>query len=127
MYTINIEYTTGDSFNSERTESTISAVWKDKDLARKALKDIKAHYEFITSKDKWGITPRERDLIIKSTEKETWYDKEFPDYVLNILLDDGTYLKINAFWSGYFETLHVAEVVVHTDSNGNTEDKIYFN
>lgn len=127
MFTINIEYTTGDSFGSNDTSDTISAVWKDKQLARKALQDIKEHYEFYTAKDKWGVTPRQRSIIEQKASKSTWYCSDYPEYSLKLLMDDGTYLDIHCFWTGYFETLNKAEVVVHTDSNGNTEDCIYFN
>lgn len=126
MFTINIEYTTGDSFGSSETSDTVSAVWQDKQLARKALQDIKAHYEFYTARDRWGVTPRERSIIEQKARQSTWYDEPYPEFSIKLLMDDGTYLKVHCFWTGYFETLHKAEVVVHTDSDGNSEDCIHF-
>lgn len=126
MFTINIEYTTGDSFGSNRTSDTVAVVWKDKELARKALQDIKAHYEYYTAKDKWGVTPREISIIEQKARQSTWYDAQYPEFKIKVLIDDGTYFDMYCFWTGYFETLHKAEVVVHSDADGNTEDCINF-
>lgn len=125
MFTINIEYTTGDSFKSYKTEDTISLVWKDKELARKALKAIQAHYEFSNASDAWGITPRERSAIKERARNEYWYCKDYPDYNIMVEMDDGTFRSMNAFWCGYFETLHTAEVI--TCPGTDDEDKIHFN
>lgn len=125
MFTINIEYTTGDSFNSNQTEDQVALVWKNKELARKALQAIKEHYEFCTLSDKYGITPRERSEITSRAKLSSWYSKDHPDFTLMVEVDDGSYMQLHAFWCGYFEILHSAEVIVCEDTD--TEDKIYFN
>ena len=124
MFTINIAYTTGDSFHSEETEDTVALVWKNKEVARKALKSIKEHYDFCNASDQYGITPRERSVIKERAKLQPWYCKDYPDFTLMVEMDDGTYHQLHAFWCGYFESLHSAEVITCPDTD--TEDKIYF-
>lgn len=85
MYDIEIDYTTGDSFNSERkTEESLGIVTSDMEMAKKNLKRIKAHY--VKHDGAW-------------------------DYPTLTLLTDGGERTISPFWMGYFETLHGARIV----------------
>ena len=93
-YDIEIDYTTGNSFNSERINGeSVGIVTTDLAKAKENLKRIKEHYE---------------------------NDSEIPDYgkryELVLLTDDGE-RTITPFWIGYFETLHGAKVAVAGDND----------
>lgn len=94
MYDIEIDYTTGDSFGSERIEGeSVGIVTSDLDKAKENLRRIKAHYEkYACDSD----TPDER-------------------YELALLTDEGE-RTIFPFWTGYFETLHGAMIVTEIDT-----------
>ena len=88
-YDIEIDYTTGNSFNSERIyDESVGIVTSDLAKAKENLKRIKEHYE--------------------NDSENPNYGKRFN---LELLTDDGT-RTISPFWIGYFETLHGAKIVV---------------
>ena len=127
MYTIEIEYTTGNSFGSEQLTETVGPSWKSKELARKALTSIKEHYTFYQEKEGWH--PEQTDkAIFKDVKKHDWY-KNVPDrepqyweYGLAVEMDDGSWKRMDTFWIGYFETLHGAAVICE----GDDEDRVSF-
>jgi len=87
VYEIEIDYTTGCSFSSERIiGEPIGIVTTDIIKAKENLKRIKEHY--VNHAD----SP---DFDIK--------------YTLKLLTDDGE-RTITPFWIGYFETLHGAKI-----------------
>ena len=98
MYDIDIDYTTGNSFNSERSIERLCNPVSDVSMAKKNLKLIREHY--IECKDNPNTGKR---------------------YELTLLIDDGT-RTICPFWIGYFETLHGAKVV--TDGDTDMEFKL---
>ncbi len=124
MYTININYETGNSYGTHTEEDQISLVWKDKEKAQAALLYIKEHYNYYKSLKSYGLTPEERNKIKEAAKTKTWYISVEPEFVLNLELDDGTYKQINAFWCGYFEKPNYAEVILCNDEED--KDKIYF-
>ena len=92
MYDILIDYTTGDSFHSERiTEESLGIVVSDVDKAKINLNRIKEHYK------KYSDSPNSGDY-----------------YTLELLTDMETRV-IYPFWIGYFETLHGAKIVNNND------------
>lgn len=130
-YTIEIDYTTGNSFGSERSQEQIGLVWTDKNLARKALKSIKEHYKLHEELDNcnclWTETRNEKD-ILKEVYSKDWYTKleshgkEYWKYNLAAELDDGTWRSIESgMWIGYFETLHGAKIVSLCDDEDSFE------
>ena len=87
MYTILIDYTTGNSFNSERiSEEELGIVVSSLDMAKENLKRIKEHYK------KYSDSPNRGD-----------------HYKLDLLTDKDE-RTIYPFWIGYFETLHGAKI-----------------
>jgi len=93
MYDIEIDYTTGNSFNQERSTTELCNPVTDLDMAKENLKRIKDHY--IHCKDNPDS------------------DKEFE---LILLIDDGE-RTITPFWIGYFESLHGAKIITDIDSD----------
>ena len=93
MYDIEIAYTTGNSFGSERKTETLCNPVSSLDHAKENLKRIKDHYT--ECKDN------------PNTDKH---------YKLT-LLTDGEERTIYPFWIGYFETLHGAKVVTEGDTD----------
>lgn len=84
-FNIEIDYTTGDSFNSERIKTLLDIVVSDVDVAKENLKRIKLdNIEYLKDSSKY----REIEL----------------------LTDEGV-IKIHPFWQGYFETLHGAMII----------------
>lgn len=87
MYDIVIDYTTGDSFGSERIEDEpVGIVVSSLEVAKENLKRIQEHYEK--------------------------YNKNYSheQYQLELLTDEKPRM-ITPFWIGYFETLHGAKIV----------------
>jgi hypothetical protein len=90
MYDIEIDYTTGHSFASERDTDLLGNISSLKN-AKENLKRIRAHY--IECKDN------------PNSGKE---------YNLTLLTDEGE-RTIQPFWIGYFESLHGAKIVKDVD------------
>ena len=91
-YDILIDYTTGDSFGSNRTpDESLGIVTSDIDKAKENLKRIKDHYA--ANKD-----GNDCDNMFR----------------LELLTDDGVRV-ITPFWVGYFETLHGAKIQTSDD------------
>ncbi len=93
MYDIEIDYTTGNSFNSERSTESLCNPVPTLDMAKNNLKRIKKHY-------------------IECSDHPD-FDKR---YELTLLIDGGERM-ITPFWIGYFETLHGAKIVIDLDSD----------
>jgi len=117
MYTIKVDYETGDSFHYKDTSDIVGCCWKSKELARKALQSIKEHYrvfdEYRASHEEMYNKAQEYDWCIK----ERWSGEA--RHGLMVEIDDGSMTRISCFWEGYFETLYGAEIIVE----GDDEDK----
>lgn len=111
-YTIAIDYTTGDSFGSERSTEHVGCSWADIDKAKEALRRIQAHYTAYRDGRREYTAEKK---FIEAIRKEPWFwaedGCELWKYGLLVEKDDGSTQQISAFWCGYFETLHAAEVV----------------
>lgn len=93
IYDIAIDFTTGNSFNTERnSEERVGIVTTDLGLAKENLRRIKKHYE-------------------KHAADSNWCDAK---YALTLLTDEGDRV-ISPFWIGYFETLHGAKIIEEED------------
>tara|TARA_Y100000034_G_scaffold102055_1_gene126744 strand:+ start:3341 stop:3697 length:357 start_codon:yes stop_codon:yes gene_type:complete len=95
MYSIKVEYETGDSFHTEDTECILDATWSDPDIAKQNLVRIQEHYD-------WSERGGEKPDFCKGKDAK---------YYFPILLDDGTEKEICASWCGYFETLYGATII----------------
>lgn len=101
MYTIEVHYTTGNSFGSHEETDQVGYAWNDIELAKKALQDIKEHYQFYHG----------NECTNKPAKNKSWcIDCEWPAYRLKVLGNDNKYHIISAYWIGYFESLISANV-----------------
>ena len=111
-YTINIEYTTGDSFHSEEAEDTVDLEWEDMAVIKIALQRIKEHYKWyknINGYNRFDPEIDERPKWHKTNMENNTFNRQ---HVINLPMDDGTEQQIGAFWCGHFETLNAAEIVL---------------
>jgi len=113
MYTICCFYTTGDSFRSEDTSDEVGYQWDKLESAKESLQFLREHYEYYDSMNGHGGKYK------KNTKEPAYYKNEhsFP-----IRKNDGSIGHISAFFCGYFETLHSAEII----ALGDTDMKISF-
>lgn len=105
MYSIDITYRTGDSFGSHTVNDLVGAIWDDLDEAKEALKIIKEHHIFISSREYRYSRGKTKTTEI---EKNSWYAGEYSIYVPV----NGKKTKISTFWVGWFESLIKAEIVI---------------
>lgn len=123
-YAISIEYTTGDSFGSERTTSEVGCSWTDLEKAKDALQRIKAHYTAYRDRRREYTGD---DKFTENLRAQPWFYKADPSVWQHAVIlekDDGSEQMISPFWVGYFETLHVAEIIF--DDPEDTDIKVYF-
>lgn len=124
MYTIEVEYRTGNSFNTEELTECIGLVWEDKELARKALASLKEHYNLYKEGEAF-IPKRPADQIEKEAmTKEWWLKSDLSDYktyhswwyYCSVRMDNGDWRNLpTGMWCGYFERLHSARVVIASE------------
>lgn len=133
MFTIELRYRTGNSFHSEQCTECIGHVWKDKELARKALASIKDHYDMYKKIERLGRHGREEkpSLVKEMMEKEWYVNHSNPvgltidgdlnwgwEYCLAVEMDDGTWRNVPTdMYIGYFEELYGARVAIEHDDN----------
>jgi len=103
MYDIEIDYTTGNSFNSERCKELMCNPVTDFEMAKLNLKKIKEHYN----------TCKEHPNCGKKFE-------------LTLQNDNGD-ITIRPFWIGYFESLHSAKIVLWTGKEIDTDTSFFIN
>jgi hypothetical protein len=127
MYTIEIEYGTGDSFHHEDGCLTTVGEWESKDLAVENAKAIKEHYEIFRKMSRgWGehLTEEQAIEIIKTKEWAPIMDKKDPDHIQNYLMTHSLNLKLDSgvrfrygtsTWCGYFESLQGIRVIVSNE------------
>ena len=129
MYTIEVNYGTGNSFGSEDVTENVNLVWASKDLARKALKCLSEHYKVYSSS---GYSRLSREQQQKQLSQYSWYKPDLLSYQsvwefsCFVELDDGSFRTLNvSSWCGYFETLYSAKVVLYSGEDED-EDKVIF-
>lgn len=110
-YLIKITYTTGDSFGSEVRKSIIELGWDSLENAKENLMRIKSHYHLIQELS--SVYHSQRDSIIESKSSEDWFVDRYYNVSLKLKADNGNYMQMSAFWCGYFETLHEAEIIIN--------------
>ena len=94
IYNIEIDYTTGNSFNSQRVnDEQLGIITTDLNKAKENLKRIKQHYTECRDNPNTG-----------------------KEYELTLLTDEGS-RTITPFWIGYFETLHGAKIIIGEDTD----------
>lgn len=120
-YTILIDHTSSDSYNSERRETEIPIIWNDLDRAKEALRRIRevARFDSILEDDRWSPLSKV-DRI--ATEKKLFEATHLPDdqakmanLSMRMPLDDGTEQHVGTFWRGWGERLHCATIIETVD------------
>jgi hypothetical protein len=124
-YAIKIHYQTGDSFGSEDTTGEVGCSWTDIDKAKEALQAISEHYR--ARNDFSRVMSSGEEKFFKELKAKKWFDTSKDSrwmwqHCLHVEKDDGTLQQISAFWCGYFERLHSAEIIV----DGDTDMKVTF-
>ena len=108
MYNIKIEYETGNSFNTFTETDIIEHDWLDISMAKKSLERIANHYKF----------NREHPCIYKKPDVDlpqgVIWDDEYRKVGLELIDNNGTF-RTYPFWTGYFEKLYKAEIVIVAD------------
>lgn len=120
MYTIEINYTTGCSFSSERRTENIDFKTNSYDVIKKLLNFIKDQWILYKKYEDYP-TRKEREEIEASFSTKEWYNGVSAFYYIRITDENGVEHDIETFWHGYFETLHNAKIVMDED-----EDEINF-
>jgi len=104
MYTIKIDYITGNSFGSEEATGLVGASWNNIKMAKEALKAIKEHQEYVENLHK--LHPNKEKYTNRS-----WFVQKNPEYLM-YLRDDFEHKRIiSCFWVGYFEHIQSAEII----------------
>ena len=105
-YTIEYDFTTGDSYSLERLTEILDCIsWNNLEIAKENLKRIKEHYEFYYREEK---TYSRR----KKVKPPTWWKTNNNHiYCVNLKTDNGKEFQLYCPWCGYFETLHGATII----------------
>lgn len=148
-YKIEIYYSTGNSFGSHNETETLELTWQNIDIAKENLVRIKEHYEMYeelnntyNNRDRLNILNKNKDKewfvnepILYSISKnckihekqkgdndwEYRFDQDIAETCINLKADNNNTMRMTAFWCGYFETLHSAEII-----QDDTDMKISF-
>lgn len=116
MYTIKVDYHTGDSFNSYDTSTTLGYEW-NLEVAKENLRRIKAHYKAYSDRNNYYSMSMQEDgdKVIADITNEPWYCKgsysDSWEMRINLLMNDGTSEQSSCSWVGYFERLNGATVL----------------
>ena len=104
MFTISVNYGTGDSFGSSTESDTVGHVWRNIDAAIESLDRIREHGRWTNGYKKED--PKGKPWFVGSRKS---YDNEY-----NVVCVDDKMrpIKLHAFWSGYFETFNEAKIEV---------------
>jgi hypothetical protein len=110
-YTINLQYTTGDTFQTYDTEGELGISWENLDVAKDALQRIKEFERSVQHNESYEVrygcnNKQPIDLITLKG-----YSPKYTDVCIMLPLDDGTEHRHSRFWDGYFERLNSAEIV----------------
>ena len=136
MYTIEIDYTHGDSYHSERSKETIEEFSWNLETAKINLQRIKEHYQAYNYRNGYVscMAGKKEKQLLEDIQKKPWFvsidDMEykgiFDPWTSNVKLleDDGTSkVYYTGKWTGYFETLHGASIVKTEET---TDDDLSF-
>ena len=100
MYTIKIDYITGNSFGTHNEKDFIGYAWNSFEKAMQAANVITEHDKYFTAKNSFNyqrygaIEPGVNELLERHGE-----------WSVPVEGDDGKIVEIHAFWRGYFERL----------------------
>lgn len=104
MYKIQIEYETGNSFGLHEETETIEYTWEKYEVAQVNLQRIKEHYD-------WYQNEHGSKLFRKNVKRPKFTHPKW-DTSISLVMDDGTEQYYSTFWTGFFETLLVARIIL---------------
>ena len=118
-YEIEIDYTTGNSFNSERLTETVGCAWPNLNMAKLALQNIKEHYAAVNAYEEHSNSYSRHNIKfdMKAIEQKHWFCKDYWTGGLLLAISHDETQRVSAFWIGYFETLHGAKIISSGDSD----------
>lgn len=101
MYTIKIDYSTGDSFGTHNEKDFIGYAWNSFERAKQAKKVIIEHDRYFAAKG---------SRVVAKPKPNRLFDR-YGEYSVPVEDDNGNAVEIHAFWRGYFEEFCSATVV----------------
>ena len=112
MYTIRVDYQTGDSFHTEDTSDTLNGEW-NLDVAKENLKRIKEHYCVVKNrKNYYSIAMQKHaEKEQEAAKSKPWHSGKYWEYGILLLENDGTSKEYHCNWTGYFESLYGASII----------------
>ncbi len=114
MYTIKIDYQTGNSFGREDRSRNLEANW-NLEVAKENLQRIKEHYQIIKERNNYvSIASSKEPDLMKKIKNERWYVERYFERYIKLLENDSTEKEYRCFWTGYFERLY-GGTIVETD------------
>lgn len=133
-YSIEIDYTHGDSYHSERSNLTIEEFCWNLETAKINLQRIKEHYQAYNSRNGYVscMMKNKENNLLEEIKSKLWYvsndDMEYKSLIdpwennIKLLEDDGSNKVYSTYtWTGYFEILHGARIVLINDKEDDME------
>jgi hypothetical protein len=112
-YTIEIHYQTGDSFHTEECVKSIDPTWENLEMAKQSLECIKNHYEYQKEHHDTWSEPK-----VSPPEGVKWNEK-YKMIMLVLIDDNGNPFYYSDFWTGHFEQLHEAKIIISQEDLGD--------
>lgn len=112
MFTIKIDYVTGDSFKLYEADTTLSGEWT-LEVAKENLKRIKEHYiQYQIRNNYYSIALQDKATKLEEDiSNKSWHTGKYWEYSLNLLENDGSVKEYRCPWIGYFESLNSARII----------------
>ena len=100
----------GNSFNSVDREKYIEYEWTNFKMAKESLLRIMNHYEFYKeNSDLYRLSQG------KKLPKGVKWDNKHRRIQLVLVTDEGKLYPYAEFWTGYFEKLYKAEIIISSN------------
>lgn len=122
MYRIKITYETGSTGHSYTEEKDFDVEWSNIDLAKEALRSIIEHKKLCKELEdarRYGgrFVDRSAEEVKDEMNTKAWFIHDNHEFYIKVRTDNGVESGY-AFWMGYFETIHRAEIYC-TDINSD--------
>lgn len=118
IYSIEIKYSTGDSFDTNITSEIIGLSWDSLEKVERNIKYIEEHDKFLSSY-KYSSTTNKRDKVLSESSFKYWFVPETDNkYLVNIFkrsifleMNSGKKFQLSTFWEGQFEKLIECNII----------------
>lgn len=104
-YKIEVDYTTGNSFNSYDEVDCLEHEWANYEIAVQNLERIKTHYEWYSYEHGYEKHYSPNPKVVEKP------DFAVSDYSVKLIMDDGEEMACSTFWTGYFESLNGIRII----------------